>query len=124
MAYLKLYKDNLKHNYDYLEKHFVKNNISWGVVTKLLCGNKLYLKELMKLGVKEMLDTRISNIKNIKSLDPEIQTVYIKPPAKRSIPNVIKYVDVSFNTDYNTIKMLSEEAAVSYTHLTLPTKRI
>jgi len=110
MAYLKLYKDNLRHNYDYLEKHFVKNNISWGVVTKLLCGNKLYLKELMKLGVKEMLDTRISNIKNIKSLDPEIQTVYIKPPAKRSIPNVIKYVDVSFNTDYNTIKMLSEEA--------------
>src|SRR5665648_885674 len=106
MAYLKLYKDNLKHNYDYLEKHFVKNNISWGVVTKLLCGNKLYLKELMKLGVKEMLDTRISNIKNIKSLDPEIQTVYIKPPAKRSIPNVIKYVDVSFNTDYIPLKCL------------------
>src|SRR5659263_572684 len=67
MAYLKLYKDNLRHNYDYLEKHFVKNNISWGVVTKLLCGNKLYLKELMKLGVKEMLDTRISNINEASS---------------------------------------------------------
>lgn len=36
--------------------------------------------------------------------------MYIKPPAKRSIANVIKYADVSFNTEYYTIKMLSEEA--------------
>jgi predicted amino acid racemase len=57
-----------------------------------------------------MHDTRISNIKMIKNLDPNVQTVYIKPPAKRSIANVIKYADVSFNTDYSTIKMLSEEA--------------
>jgi predicted amino acid racemase len=43
-------------------------------------------------------------------MNPNIQTVYIKPPAKRSIPNLIKYADVSFNTDFYTIKMLSEEA--------------
>lgn len=57
-----------------------------------------------------MHDTRLSNIKAIKSLNPNIQTVYIKPPAKRSIPNLIRFADVSFNTDYSTIKLLSEEA--------------
>ena len=110
MAYLKLYKAKLEHNYNYLKNLFLKNNIEWGVVTKLLCGNKLFLEQLVKLGVKEMHDTRISNLKTIKSISENIQTVYIKPPAKRSISNVIKYADVSFNTDLYTIKMLSEEA--------------
>jgi predicted amino acid racemase len=56
-----------------------------GVVTKILCGNEIYLKEIIALGVREMHDSRISNLKKIKALDPTIQTVYIKPPAKRSI---------------------------------------
>jgi predicted amino acid racemase len=55
-----------------------------GVVTKILCGNEIYLKEIIALGVREMHDSRISNLKKIKALDT-IQTVYIKPPAKRSI---------------------------------------
>lgn len=110
MAFLRLYKDKLKHNYKHLEKLFAKHDISWGVVTKLLCGNQLFLKELINLGIKQMHDTRITNIRTIKNLDPSIQTVYIKPPAKRSIPNLIKYADVSFNTDFYTIKLLSQEA--------------
>lgn len=111
MAFVKLYSDKLIHNFNFLNNLFEKDKIEWGVVTKLLCGNKLYLKELLKLGVKEMHDTRISNIKTIKQLDSSIQTVYIKPPAKRSIPSIIKYADVSFNTDFETIKQLSDEAS-------------
>lgn len=110
MAFLKLYREKLHHNYKFLKELFDKNDIEWGVVTKLLCGNRLYLEELVSLGIKEMHDTRISNIKMIKKIDPTIQTVYIKPPAKRSIPNLIKYADVSFNTDFYTIQKLSEEA--------------
>lgn len=110
MAYLNLYRSKLQHNYLMLEKWFKENNIEWGVVSKLLCGNKLYLKELVRLGVNEFHDTRISNLKMIKRVAPKAQTVYIKPPAKRNIPNIIRYADVSFNTDYYTIELLSEEA--------------
>jgi hypothetical protein len=31
-----------------------------GVVTKILCGNEIYLKEIIALGVREMHDSRIS----------------------------------------------------------------
>ena len=48
--------------------------------------------------------------KVIKSINKDIETIYIKPPAKRSIKSIVKYADVSFNTEYYTIKMLSEEA--------------
>ncbi|MTI20442.1 alanine/ornithine racemase family PLP-dependent enzyme [Fulvivirga sp. RKSG066] len=110
MAFLELYRDRLKHNYNYLEKLFENRDIDWGVVTKLLCGYKPYLKEVINLGVKEIHDSRISNLKAVKQIDPEVQTVYIKPPAKRSIKNLIKYADVSFNTSFETIKLLSDEA--------------
>ncbi|MBK8611650.1 MAG: alanine/ornithine racemase family PLP-dependent enzyme [Chitinophagaceae bacterium] len=110
MAFLKLYKNRLKHNYNFLSNLFKKNNTEWGVVTKLLCGNKLFLQELINLGIAEMHDTRISNLKAIKELSGNIQTVYIKPPPKRSIPKLIKYADVSFNTDLSVIKLLSEES--------------
>lgn len=110
MAFLKLYKDRLKHNYQFLDNLFMKNNTEWGVVTKMLCGNKFYLQQLVDLGIVQMHDTRLTNLKAIKELAPDIQTVYIKPPPKRSIPKLIRYADVSFNTDLSVIKLLSEEA--------------
>lgn len=110
MAFLKLYRKKLKHNYLFLDELFKRNNIEWGAVSKLLCGNKLFIQELVDLGIKELHDTRITNLKVIKQVAPEIQTVYIKPPPKRSIASVIKYADVSFNTDLTTIKLLSAEA--------------
>jgi predicted amino acid racemase len=110
MAFIKLYRKKLEENYHFLNNIFESRNIEWGVVTKLLCGNKIYLEEIIALGVKEMHDSRISNLKKIKALDPTIETVYIKPPAKRSIEKIVRYADVSFNTEIETIKMLSAEA--------------
>jgi ornithine racemase len=110
MAFVKLYRDKLRHNHAFLEKIFSEKNIEWGVVTKMLCGNPAYLREVLNLGVTEIHDSRISNLKAVKQLNPEVQTVYIKPPAKRNIPNVVRYADVSFNTEFSTMQMLSDEA--------------
>lgn len=110
MAFLKLYRKKLEENYSFLNTIFKERNIEWGVVTKLLCGNTIYIKELISLGVTEMHDSRVSNLKKIKKLNPDIQTIYIKPPSKRNIEKIIQYADVSFNTEIYTIKRLSEEA--------------
>lgn len=110
MAFIELYKDKLKKNYQFLDKLFKENNIEWAVVSKLLCGNEKYLKEVIALGAKEICDSRISNLEAIKKLSPDVQTVYIKPPAKRSIPRLVKFADASFNTEYKTIKWISDEA--------------
>lgn len=110
MAIIRLYKNRLAHNYAFLDKLFKKHKIEWAVVTKLLCGNEIYLKEVLSLGPKEVCDSRLKNLKKIKQLNPNIQTVYIKPPAKRSIKSIVKYADVSFNTESKTIELLSQEA--------------
>lgn len=110
MAEISISRKKLKHNHAFLDKLFRKHDIQWGIVTKLLCGNPMYLKEVIDLGVRELMDSRISNLRTIKRLDPEITTYYIKPPPRRSIRSVIKYADVSVNSDLETMKLLSKEA--------------
>ena len=110
MAFVELYHDRLQHNHRFLKKTFANAGIEWGIVTKVLCGNETYLKEVIALCGNEFHDTRISNLRTIKRLAPDSQTVYIKPPAKRSIANVVRFADVSFNTDLSTLRMLSAEA--------------
>ncbi|MEX0987630.1 MAG: alanine/ornithine racemase family PLP-dependent enzyme [Bacteroidales bacterium] len=110
MAYIELDIKKLKANFNYLDKLFKKNNIQFSVVTKLLCGNKIFLSELLKLDINQVCDSRVSNLRTIKSIRPDIETIYIKPPAKRALKSVVQYADISVNTEINTIKLLSEEA--------------
>ena len=110
MAHIVLNRRKVQHNYRYLQQLFEENQIEWSIVTKVLCGSEVYLKEIIDLGIEELCDSRITNLKRIKKLTPGVQTVFIKPPAKRYIGKVIRYADASFNTEYETIKQLSEEA--------------
>ncbi|NLP59178.1 alanine racemase [Lutibacter sp. B1] len=110
MAYITLNKDLLAKNYSYLQELFDKHNKDWAPVLKMLCGNKKYLEYVLSLGNEQVCDSRLTNLKIIKSIKPTVETIYIKPPAKKSITSVVKYADVSFNTEFTTIKWLSEEA--------------
>jgi predicted amino acid racemase len=110
MAYIVLNREKLAHNFAFLNKLFKKHKIEWAVVSKILCGNKAYIKEVIDLGIKQICDSRVTNLKVIKDIDPKIQTIYIKPPAKRSLKSIIKYADISINTEFATIKLLNEEA--------------
>lgn len=110
MAHIVLNRKKLQHNYQYLDRIFKENDIEWGIVSKVFCGSKIYLREIINLGARQICDSRITNLKIIKSIAPSIETVFIKPAAKRYISSVVKYADVSFNTEYETIKMLSDEA--------------
>ncbi len=110
MAFITLKTKKLKTNFNYLKKIFDQNGIQWAVVTKVLCGNKAYLKEVLKFDIKQVCDSRVSNLRIIKELKPEVETIYIKPPAKRNLAGVVQYADISMNTEIETIKLLSAEA--------------
>jgi ornithine racemase len=110
MAFITLSRQKLSENFEFLDHLFKEKNIQWAVVSKLLCGEKSYLKELISLGVRQICDSRVSNLRTVKSIDPSIETFYIKPPAKRNLKGVVEFADVSFNTEFETIKLLSKEA--------------
>jgi len=110
MAYISLDTKKLRKNKEYLDKLLHVNNIEWAVVTKLLCGHKEFISEVLALGIKQVCDSRLSNLKTIKLLSNDVETIYIKPPPKSLISSIVKYADISFNTEINTIMMLSEES--------------
>ena len=110
MAEITISSKKLRHNFNFLKTFFEKNQIEWGIVSKLLCGNEVYLKELIDMGAIELLDSRISNLRKIKKINPDVTTVYIKPPPRKSLRSVIKYADVSFNSDLETLRLISKEA--------------
>lgn len=110
MAFITLNTKKLQHNYAYLNKMFEDNGIDFSIVTKILCGNKKYLQEVLNLGVKQVCDSRIKNLKAVKSINPSIETIYIKPPAKNNAANVVKYADYSVNSESKVIERLSQEA--------------
>ncbi len=110
MAYITLNRKKLSENFNYLTDLFNSQGIQWAIVTKVLCGNMTFLEEVVKLGVSQLCDSRITNLKAIKKIAPSIETIYIKPPPSRSIPELVKYADISVNTQFKTIKLISEEA--------------
>lgn len=110
MSYITLHTAKLRHNYKVLNQLFAENDIEWAIVAKLLCGNEKFLQVLLNLSDKEICDSRLSNLKTIKKLSPKTQTIYIKPPAKRLAKSIVKFADVSFNTELGTLELLSAEA--------------
>lgn len=110
MACITLNRSRLRENFERLDQLFSKQDVTWSVVAKLLCGHELFLKELLQLHPKQICDSRASNLQTIKELDPEIETIYIKPPPVGSIEKIVTYADISFNTELEIIKLLSEEA--------------
>ncbi len=117
MAYLTLNKEKLKYNYQKLDKFFTEHNIFWSIVAKVLCGNKKYLEQVIDLGIRQICDSRLSNLEMIKSIDPSVETIYIKPPAKANIARIVESADISFNTEFETIKLLSLAAKeINKTH--------
>lgn len=110
MAHIILNQEKLKFNYEYLDSFFKSHDIEWSAVTKILCGHKKYLELLLSFKVSNLSDSRITNLKTIKNINPNCTTIYIKPPAKGVISDIIKYADISLNSDFYTIELLNKEA--------------
>jgi len=114
MAKLKIYPKRIIQNIQKMNQYMQKYNKEWSLVTKVLGGHKKTLEKILNsdeiLGTHSIADSRVSNLKVIKNINKNLVTMYLKPPGKSYIKEVVKYADISLNTDFNTIHALSEEA--------------
>jgi ornithine racemase len=114
MASLNIYPKRIIQNIQKINELMSKKNKEWTLVTKVLGGHKKTLEEIMKsdaiMGTHSIGDSRVTNLKIIKGIDKKIITMYLKPPAKSYITSVVKYADISLNTEYSTILLLNNEA--------------
>lgn len=114
MAELIVNTGKIVKNIEKIDNFLSRHDIQWSIIVKVLSGNRRILKEILfHPSIKKshsVGDSRLSNLKVIKSINPDIRTMYIKPPAVKHIKSVVKYADISLNTSYQTIEKLNEEA--------------
>ncbi len=80
-------------------------------VTKATCGDTKVAEEMIKAGVKGIADSRIENIKQMKKQGINTVFMLLRTPMLTEIGDVVKYADISLNTEIDVIKKLSEEAS-------------
>lgn len=100
----------IRHNFRALDRLFSRKQIHWTAVTKVLCGHKSTLELLVDLGLRSFADSRLANLKAIRRICPEAETIYIRPIRPVSAPEVVRWADISLNTELASIRALSEAA--------------
>ena len=114
MAELIIHTKKIQDNIKYLSAYFKAHNISWSLITKVFSGDKEFLKHILTDEIIQEIDSigdsRLTSLKNLKAVNPKMQTIYIKPPAKIYADDIIKYANISLNSSYTTIVALNEAA--------------
>lgn len=114
MAALTIHTNRILDNIRKLDSYLAEHNINWSLVIKLLNGHRPVLEKLIAGDEIQQLhsvgDSRVSNLQIVKSLNPSIRTMYIKPPAIKQAANVVRYADVSLNSSQKTIAALNQAA--------------
>ncbi|MFT5480271.1 MAG: putative amino acid racemase, partial [Bacteroidia bacterium] len=115
MAELIIHIDKIKSNIKYLSSYFKKHNIEWSLITKVFSGDKEFLQQLLTDDVIKNIgsvgDSRLTSLKNLRAVNPNMKTIYIKPPAKTYADDLVKYATISLNSSFETISALNEAAA-------------
>lgn len=114
MAELIIQTEKIKDNIRYLSKYFNKHQIHWSLITKVFSGDKEFLKNILTediiAKISSVGDSRLTSLKNLKAVNPQMKTIYIKPPAKIHAEDIIKYADISLNSSFSTILSLNKAA--------------
>ncbi|MCC6818328.1 MAG: alanine racemase [Bacteroidia bacterium] len=115
MAELIIYKNKIQHNIKTLSHYFSERNIKWSLITKVFSGDMEFLKNILTDEIIQHIDSvgdsRLTSLKNLRSLNPGIRTIYIKPPAKIYADEIVKYADITLNSSLDTVFALNEAAA-------------
>jgi predicted amino acid racemase len=105
--------DKLGNNVEVLLNLYRSKKISIMGVTKGVCGIPEIAQVLVNNGIRILADSKIANLKKMREAKIKAEFVLLRTPSLREVNQVIKYADISINTEIAVIKSLSS-AAMSY----------
>lgn len=107
---------NLKkiaHNAEKLTELYGSKGIAVTGVTKGVCGDPEIARIFTKSGINTIGDSRISNIKKMREAGVKAQFILTRIPMPSELDLVVRYADISLNSELSVIKELSV-LAISY----------
>ena len=98
------------HNARTLVELLADRGISVTGITKATLGSPDIAGALLRAGVSTIGDSRIKNIKQMRLSHVPASMILTRSPMLSQVDQVVKYADVSFNTELDVISKLSSEA--------------
>ena len=84
-------------------------------VSKVVCGNPGIAAVLVKSGINLLADSRLANIKRMRTAGIQAQFLLLRTPFLSQAEEVVKYADISLNSELSVIRELSKCALASNT---------
>lgn len=100
----------VKHNASVLKTLYGSKNVDIFGVTKMVCGEPIIANALLDSGISILADSRISNIRKMRDAGVMGQFLLLRTPLPSQIEDVVRYTDISLNSEFSVIKSLSKSA--------------
>ena len=88
--------------------------IGISAVTKVVCGNPDVARVLVKAGIGMLADSRIANIRRMRDAGIDAQFLLLRTPFLSQAEEVVKYADLSLNSDLSVVRELSRFAVAHH----------
>lgn len=100
----------LKRNTEKMVKLCRENNIEIAGVTKVFCAYPQAAAAMVKGGISLLADSRLENLKKLQKLDAK--KLLLRLPMPSQAEDVVKYADISLNSELSTLRLLGKAALV------------
>jgi predicted amino acid racemase len=101
-------REKLVNNIKKMQQLCGRHGIDPVFVTKVYCANEDIVNILYDNGVRRFADSRIENLRRVHFRD--VEKWLLRIPMQSEADLVVKYADVSLNSELSTMEMLSEAA--------------
>ncbi|TVQ22160.1 MAG: alanine/ornithine racemase family PLP-dependent enzyme [Leptolyngbya sp. DLM2.Bin15] len=115
MPRLDISLSQIRDNARILSDLYGKQGISLMGVSKAVLGSPLVAEAMIQGGVKFIADSRLENIQTMKAAGISAQFVLLRTSLSQA-ESIVESVDISLNTEIETIKRLSYYAQVHHKH--------
>lgn len=99
--------EKYRHNLNYLNQLAKAQGISIMAVTKVFCADQKLVDIINHTDIKYIADSKIENLKTMKTNKIK---VLLRIPQKSDVDQVVRYADISLNSEIEVIKELNQAA--------------
>jgi ornithine racemase len=100
----------IAHNAKKLKSLYTSKGIGVFGVTKAVCADLEIVACLQESGLNTFADSRIENIQKMRQSGIQAKFILLRTPIPSQVDSVVKYADISLNSELDVIKELAQSA--------------
>ncbi len=102
--------DKIEHNTRTISNLASKQNIRITGVTKCSCGDLRVAEAMLRGGALYIADSRVENLRRLRESGIKTDLMLLRTPMLSEVKGVVRYADISLNSELAVLSRLSEEA--------------